>query len=73
MTAPKRRWFSFSLRTLFVVVTAFAVWLGCGAWTFQDDERIVWRIVFTVASAFITMILGGAVLTWLVAPSNNQD
>lgn len=25
MTAPKRRWFSFSLRTLFVMVTAFAV------------------------------------------------
>jgi len=26
--APKRRWFRFSLRTLFVVVTVFAVWLG---------------------------------------------
>jgi len=25
---PKRRWFRFSLRTLFVVVTVFAVWLG---------------------------------------------
>jgi hypothetical protein len=27
-TAPKRRWFKYSLRTLFVVVTAFGVWLG---------------------------------------------
>jgi hypothetical protein len=26
--APKRRWFSYSLRTLFVVVTVFACWLG---------------------------------------------
>ena len=28
MTSPRRRWFSFSLRTLFVVVTIFCVWLG---------------------------------------------
>jgi hypothetical protein len=28
MTAPRRRWFRFSLRTLFVVVTAFGIWLG---------------------------------------------
>ncbi len=27
-TAPKRRWFAYSLRTLFVVVTVFGVWLG---------------------------------------------
>ncbi len=26
--APKRRWFAFSLRILFVVVTVFACWLG---------------------------------------------
>jgi hypothetical protein len=26
--APKRRWLRFSLRTLFVVVTVFACWLG---------------------------------------------
>jgi hypothetical protein len=26
--APKRRWFQWSLRTLFVVVTVFACWLG---------------------------------------------
>jgi hypothetical protein len=27
-TAPKRRWFKYSLRTLFVVVTAIAVGLA---------------------------------------------
>jgi hypothetical protein len=26
--APKRRWFQFTLRTLFVVVTVLACWLG---------------------------------------------
>jgi hypothetical protein len=28
MTSPKRRWFQWSLRTLFVVVTVFGCWLG---------------------------------------------
>ena len=28
MPAPKRRWFAYSLRTLFVVMTVFACWLG---------------------------------------------
>jgi hypothetical protein len=28
MTAPNRRWFQWSLRTLFVVVTVFGCWLG---------------------------------------------
>ena len=28
MTAPKRRWFRFSLRTLFVLVTVVGCWLG---------------------------------------------
>jgi len=27
-TTPKRRWFRFSLRTLFVLLTAFGIWLG---------------------------------------------
>ena len=28
MPTPPRRWFQFGLRTMFVVVTLFAVWLG---------------------------------------------
>ena len=28
MTAPKRRWFRFSLATMFVVMTLFGIWLG---------------------------------------------
>jgi hypothetical protein len=31
-SVPKRRWFSFSLRTMFVVVTVFAIPLGWLAW-----------------------------------------
>jgi hypothetical protein len=28
MTAPRRRWFRFSLRTMLVVVTVFGCWMG---------------------------------------------
>ncbi len=27
---PGRRWFSFSLRTFFILLTIFCVWLGVG-------------------------------------------
>jgi len=30
-STPKRRWFRFSLRTLFVVVTVLGIWLGWNA------------------------------------------
>jgi hypothetical protein len=41
MTAPDRRRFRWSLRTMFVVVTVFAVWLG---WHFSDiHQRQVMR------------------------------
>jgi hypothetical protein len=36
--APKRRWFQFSLRTLFVVVTVFAIWLGWQLKTVRDRK-----------------------------------
>lgn len=39
--APKRRWLRFSLRTMFVGVTAFGLWLG---WHFSDvRQRMVMR------------------------------
>ena len=45
MTTPRRRWFrfAFSLRTLFVVVTIFGVWLGWLVWQMQivRDRRLV--------------------------------
>jgi len=40
-TAPKRRWFSFSLRTMFVIVTLFGCWLGYELnWIRQRDALV---------------------------------
>ena len=38
--APKRRWFRFSLRTLFVVVTVLCLWLGWNV--HQVQQRKEW-------------------------------
>jgi protein-S-isoprenylcysteine O-methyltransferase Ste14 len=43
MTAPPRRWFRFSLRTLFVVVTLVGLWLGYYLnWMQQRREARAW-------------------------------
>jgi hypothetical protein len=39
--APKRRWLRYSLRTLFVVVTVFGVWLGWQASIVHERKRIL--------------------------------
>ena len=43
MTTPRRRWFrfAFSLRTLFVVVTVFGVWLGWQRHIVQERKAII--------------------------------
>jgi hypothetical protein len=40
MTAPKRRGLRFSLRTLFVVVTALACWLGWNLHQVRERDRM---------------------------------
>jgi hypothetical protein len=40
-SAPKRRWFSFSLRTLFVVVTVFGCWLGWNVNAVQKRTHLI--------------------------------
>jgi hypothetical protein len=38
---PKRRWFQFSLRTMFVVITAFGVWLGWQFHVIQNRKALI--------------------------------
>ena len=45
MTAPpKRRWFKFDLRTMFVVVTIFGVWLGWQLRVVRERKAILAEI-----------------------------
>ena len=38
-----RRWFRFSLRTLFVLLTLFGVWLGVQVkWIRDRDQALIW-------------------------------
>ena len=39
--APKRRWFRFSLRTMFVVVTVVACWLGWNLHQVRQREKFL--------------------------------
>ena len=40
---PRRRWFRFSLRTFFILITIFGVWLGVQAkWVRDRREARVW-------------------------------
>src|SRR4249920_2312085 len=42
MTAPpKRRWFRFSLRTMFIVVTIFGVWLGWQLQIVRERKELI--------------------------------
>jgi TRAP-type C4-dicarboxylate transport system permease small subunit len=50
--APKRRW-SFSLRTLFVVITVLACWLGWGAWAIRYATSDRPLLIFVVVSILV--------------------
>jgi hypothetical protein len=39
--APNRRWFRYSLRTLFIVVTLFACWLGWNLNKVRQREQVL--------------------------------
>ena len=59
---PKRRWFSFSLRTLFVVVTVFCLWLGWNVQIVHERNAMRdkirrnggWVVIESSAKGFIT-------------------
>ena len=57
MTAPpKRRWFRFSLRTMFVVVTVFGVWLG---WNLQivRERNAVKAMVLSRGGSIVNLVI----------------
>jgi len=41
--APRRRWFRFSLRTFFVVLTIFGIWLGVQVKWIRDRHEFLAR------------------------------
>ena len=43
-TKPKRRWFRFSLRTLFIFVTIVCIWLGFQVSTVYHRKRLLSRL-----------------------------
>jgi hypothetical protein len=43
---PKRRWFQFGLRTMFVVVTVFAVWFGWELHQIRERDRLLRSTTF---------------------------
>lgn len=43
-TKRRRRWFAFSLRTLFVLVTAFAIWLGWNL-SIVRERQAMWNSI----------------------------
>jgi hypothetical protein len=64
MTISKRRWFRWSLRTMFVVVTVLGVWLG---WNFhyvrERDKMAAW-----IAAEGGSVIKGPASRPWKALP-----
>ena len=58
-TVSKRRW-SFSLRTLFVVVTVFGCWLGWQVKTVRDRSNARYEIEARGAKIAAGSVLGGS-------------
>ena len=81
--APKRRWFRFSLRTLFVVVTMFGVacWLGWNLRVVRQRDDAIWlieskggQVDFAQPGSeqfevpLVFRLFGGRSVEWLMAP-----
>ena len=58
MTAPpKRHWFRFSLRTLFVVVTIFGVWFGWQLKLVRNRKVILSELKHEMSTEFVCDVL----------------
>ncbi len=40
-TSPRRRWFQFGIGTMLVLVTVFALWLGCELKFIRDRKAVI--------------------------------
>ena len=56
MTAPKRRWFAFSLRTMFVAVTVTACLLYL---LIGKPDYVVVQLILLFSAAYLTVLLVG--------------
>jgi hypothetical protein len=61
---PRRRWFQYRLRTLFVLMTLVCVWLSYNAWRYQREQEIVAGILAKDPQAVIVWA-GPSWLDWL--------
>src|SRR6266702_5950070 len=64
-TAHKRRWFQFSLRTLFIVMTLFGCWLGYQlSWIRQRHALLSPQQVYGCGT--VTVYQGGTSAPWSI-------
>jgi hypothetical protein len=68
-TPPRRRWFQFGLRTMFVVVTVVAVWLGYQAnWIRQRHSVFTPRQLSPDSDVWVTVARWPAMMEPVSAP-----
>jgi hypothetical protein len=61
---PRRRWFQYRLRTLFVLMTLVCVWLSYNAWRYHREQEIVAGIMARDSEAVVVWA-GPSWLKWL--------
>jgi len=67
MTARKRRWFAFSLRALFVVITLACLWLGYYVnWMSQRREARVWLDMQSIGGSFVYDRKPASAFPWML-------
>jgi hypothetical protein len=60
MTVPRRRWFRFSLRTLFLVVTALACWLGYQLHWIRERHKFLDEVEHEQPQRLLTVLMASA-------------
>ena len=66
MRKPRRRWFSYSLRTFFVLLTMFGVWLGVQVKWIRDRREFVRKHAFVLEVREVDVFEGGVDAPWSI-------